>query len=184
MIDKTVYLCIPDATHEEAYARLMDRWEKTETNIQPELLRRYGSGGKKVPYTKWLEWCEDDRTTGSMLADHIPCTLYFLVHINGEILGCVEINHRNTQRGHIHIGVAPWQRRKGYANAMIALALERCREMGMTKVQCVPFKDSIGAVHAVVNNGGIFLEEFCENGVWSERYEIDLECSDDVLKTV
>lgn len=107
------YLCLPNATHEEVYVRLMDRWEKTETNIQPELLRRYGGDGKKVPYTKWLEWCEDDRTTGSMLANQIPCTLYFLVHINGEILGCVEINHRKyTKRAYPHRNrtVAAWKR--------------------------------------------------------------------------
>ena len=30
----------------------------------------------------------------------------------------------------------------------------------------------IGAVKTILNNGGVLLEEFCEEDVWSQRYEI------------
>ena len=55
--------------NEEAYIQMRDKWETIEENIQPELLRRYSkNSGENVSYSKWLEWCEDDRTTGSMLS--------------------------------------------------------------------------------------------------------------------
>ena len=85
---------------------MMDKWEAIEENIQPELLRRYSKSlGTKVSYSKWLKWCEDDRTTGSMLSTGVPCTLYFFVDNTGEILGAIEINQQNTHRGHLHAGI-------------------------------------------------------------------------------
>lgn len=50
---------IPNLMHQSEYERVMDMWEQTEDNIQPALMRR----GNNTPYKKWLEYCEDDRTT-------------------------------------------------------------------------------------------------------------------------
>ena len=88
-------LVIPNLSHETEYCRVMDKWEALETNIQPELMRRYSSRlDANVPFTQWLAWCEDDRTTGSMLSTHVPCTLYFLINCNNEILGSIVINQK------------------------------------------------------------------------------------------
>ena len=54
----TLVLEIPNITHQAEYERVMAKWEALEGNIQPELLRR-----GNTPYEKWLEYCEDDRTT-------------------------------------------------------------------------------------------------------------------------
>ena len=115
MIDTKNYkLVIPDKSYEHQYTNMMDRWESIEDDIQPQLLRRYSdSQGKNVEYSKWLEWCEDDRTTGSMLSTGVPCTLYFFIDDTSEILGAIEINQKNTHRGHLHAGIVPWHRGKG-----------------------------------------------------------------------
>lgn len=166
---------IPNASHEKEYVRMMDRWEALEDNIQPELLRRYSkSAGENVPYSRWLEWCEDDRTTGSMLSTGVPCTLYFLVADDGEILGAIAVNHGKTRRGHCHAGIAPWNRRKGYCTLMLKLALDVCRGKGMSEVEIVPYRENKGAVQTILNNGGTLKEEFCEDGRWSARYVIKL----------
>ena len=73
-------LVIPDQSHEAEYNRIMDKWESLENNIQPELMRR-----SNIPFKKWLDYCEDDRTTGSMLSTHVPCTLYFFINQDNEI---------------------------------------------------------------------------------------------------
>lgn len=168
-------LTIPDVCHEEMYTCMMDRWEATGEKIAPSLLSRYSSKEKaNVSYTKWLEWCENDRTTGSNLSTKTPCTLYFLVEEEKELIGGIEINHENTHRGHLHAGIAPWSRGKGYGTIMLELALEKCREMGLKSVQIVPHKGNIGAIKTILNNGGVLIEEFCEEGIWSQRYEIQL----------
>jgi len=164
-------LVIPNASHEAAYIRVMEKWEDLETNIQPELMRRYGKNiDERVSYAKWLAWCEDERTTGSMLSTHVPCTLHFLVDMDNEICGSIVINHEKTHWGHFHAGIVPWHRGKGYGTMMLRL----CREMGMQSVQIVPYKDNPGAIKTILNNHGVWLEDFCEDGRWSSRFEINL----------
>ena len=67
---------IPNELHKEAYEALMERWEETEPQMQPELLRR-----GKATYEKWLSWCEDDRTTGSMLPPYRKKLSFFQILI-------------------------------------------------------------------------------------------------------
>ena len=57
---------------------------------------------------------------------------------------------------------------------MLMLALSRCKEMGLQSVQIVPCKENAGAIKTILRNGGVLLEDFCEDGVWSSRFEIDL----------
>ena len=173
--DSRLHLMIPDICHEKMYTGMMERWEATGEKIAPQLLgRRSSVTNEIVSYARWLEWCEDDRTTGSNLATKVPCTLYFLIEDEKEIIGSIVMNHASTYRGHLHAGIVPWHRGKGYGTIMLELALEKCRENGLKKVEIVPYKDNIGAIRTILNNGGTLIEEFCEEDIWSQRYEIQL----------
>jgi len=161
---------IPSLIHQQEYERVMDRWEQLEDNIQPELMRR-GS----TPFAKWLEYCEDDRKTGSMLSTHVPCTLYFMLNQQRKIIGSIVLNHEDTKRGHLHAGIVPWCRGKGYGTYMLALALKECQNKGILKVHICPnSKENISAIHIILNNGGYLLEEFVDDGHIIQRYEIIL----------
>ena len=163
-------LVIPNSSHEVEYCRVMDKWEESNEKIQPPSIRRYGDRDK-FSFSKWLADCEDDRTTGSMLTSNIPCTLYFLMDDNNEILGGVDINHANTFRGQVHVGIVPWHRSKGLGAAMLRLALERCKEMGFDKIQVAPRKDIDGAIKIIMRNGGRFVDEFLDGETVCLRYE-------------
>lgn len=166
----SLVLEIPSLIHQSEYNRVMDRWEQLEENIQPELMRR-----GKIPFEKWLKYCEDDRTTGSMLSTHVPCTLYFALNEQREIVGSIVLNHADTKRGHLHAGIVPWCRGKGYGTAMLALALKECRKKGILKVHICPNrKDNTAAIHTILNNGGYLLEEFIDDERIIQRYEIIL----------
>ena len=172
---KKYSLVIPDETYKEAYIQMMDKWESIEENIQPELLRRYSKSlGANVSYSKWLEWCEDDRTTGSMLSTSVPCTLYFFVDDTGEIFGAIEINQKNTHRGHLHAGIVPWHRGKGLGTKMLESTLKICRNMGMTSVEIVTYKTNKSAIKTILKNGGVLIDEFYEDEKWSQRYRVSL----------
>ena len=170
-----LFLEIPNEHHEKAYVQMMDRWESLDEKIAPQLLARYSSKlNGNVAYSRWLEWCKDDRTTGKALSTGIPCTLYFLLNGSGEILGSIVINHANTRRGHLHAGIPPWNRNKGYGSIMLKLALEKCKEMGMSKVDIVPYKSNKGAIRVILKNGGVLKEEFYDENILSLRYSIEL----------
>lgn len=162
---------IPSLSHQPEYERVMDRWEQLEENIQPELMRR-----GNTPFEKWLEFCEDDRTTGSMLSTHVPCTLYFMLDEQREIVGSIVLNHGDTKRGHLHAGIVPWCRGKGFGTAMLALALKECQKKGIRKVHICPnSKENTSAIQTILNNGGYLLEEFMDDEHIIERYEIILD---------
>ena len=61
--------------------------------------------------------------------------------------------------GHIGDGIRPSERRKGYATAMIGLALEECRKLGINKVLMTCDKTNIGSAKSIMNNGGVLESE-------------------------
>ena len=167
---ESLRLEIPNPTHEREYMSVMDKWETIEDNIQPELMRR-GSAS----FDKWLAFCEDDRTTASMLSTHVPATLFFLISDKQNIIGGVVVNHEDTKHGHLHAGIVPWSRGKGFGTAMLALALKECQRKGISKVHLCPNStNNKAAIKIVLNNGGYLLDEFTEDGRRFERYEIVL----------
>ncbi len=166
---------IPNKTHQSEYERIMDKWERIEKNIQPELMRRYSSKRKaNIPYDQWLEYCEDDRTTGSMLSTHIPCTLFFCIKDDKEIVGCIVLNHADTHRGHLHAGIVPWCRGQGYGTEMLRLALQKCKEKGIETAHIVPYKGNKAAIKTILNNGGYLIEKFWDDSRVSLKYEIKM----------
>lgn len=165
---ESLKLEIPNETHQREYERVMDKWEALEDGIQPELMRR-----GHTPYNKWLEYCEDDRTIASMLSTHVPATLFFLVNEKQEILGGIVVNHADTKRGHLHAGIAPWHRGKGYGTTMLTLALKECQRKGIRHVHICP-NSTKAAIRVILKNGGYLLDEFVEDGSRFKRYEIDI----------
>lgn len=77
--------------------------------------------------------------------------------------------------GHIGDGIRPSERRKGYATAMIGLALEECRKLGIDRVLICCDKDNIGSVKSIQRNGGVLENEVEENGNIVQRYWIELQ---------
>lgn len=74
--------------------------------------------------------------------------------------------------GHIGDGIRPSERRKGYATAMIGLALKEAKELGIDRVLMCCDKENIGSAKSIMKNGGILENEVLVNGVVEQRYWI------------
>jgi predicted acetyltransferase len=96
------------------------------------------------------------------------------IHGKNEILGGVDINHANTLRGQVHIGIVPWYRNKGLGTVMLRFALERCKEMGFDNIQVAPREDNEGAVQVILRNGGQLVEKFYDGDTACLRYEFQM----------
>ena len=111
---------------------------------------------------------------------HVPTSTFFLLDEERNIfVGAVNIRHYLNESllrsgGHIGDGIRPSERRKGYATAMIALALEECKKLGIDKVLMCCDKDNIGSAKSIVKNGGILENEIEEDGHLEQRYWIKL----------
>ena len=151
---------------------MMDEWTKTGETIIPWAIRKVDYHDFDA-YLKSLE--ESEPKEG-----YVPASTFFAHDRERDILvGAVDIRHSLNEAllldgGHIGDGVRPSERRKGYATAMIALALDECRKLGIEKVLMVCNKENTGSAKSIQNNGGVLENEINVEGETVQRYWIQL----------
>ena len=152
---------------------MMDEWLAAEQDFSPYMIRR----NDYHDFDNYLENLEIREETDG----RVPDSTFFCLDEERDIfVGAVNIRHDLNEYllrsgGHIGDGVRPSERRKGVATAMIALALEECRRLGMNRVLMVCDKDNVGSARSIQKNGGVLENEILDDGVWEQRYWIDLE---------
>lgn len=128
-------------------------------------------------YENWLKKITDAQTGAQ--TGWVNCSTYF-AFTGDRIIGTIQIRHTLNdfllaEGGHIGYGVRPTERRKGYAAAMLALALRKCRELGLQKVLITCDKNNIGSARTIQKNGGVLENETAgRNGKIIQRYWIDI----------
>ena len=95
----------------------------------------------------------------------VPDTTLFCLDKDRNLLQC---------GGHIGDGIRPSERRKGYATAMIGLALKECKKLGIDKVLMCCDKENIGSAKSIQKNGGVLENEIEKDGTIEQRYWISL----------
>ena len=141
-----------------------------------------GSGGlHRKEYEDYEKWLSDiERLVIGQSNNpkiNVPATTYF-AFFGDKIVGTIQIRHCLNDYllhtyGHIGYGVRPSERCKGYATQMLALALVKCREMGIESVLISCDKNNIGSAKTILKNGGIFEKEFVEDdGTIVQQYWI------------
>lgn len=152
---------------------MMEEWLAVEQDFSPWAIRKNDYRNFEY-YLENLELKEpkDGR---------VPDSVFFCLDVERNIfVGAVNIRHYLTESllytgGHIGDGIRPSERRKGYATAMIGLALVECKKLGITRVLMTCDKDNIGSAKSIRNNGGVLENEVInEEGLWEQRYWIDL----------
>lgn len=145
-----------------------------------------GTGEKIVPYAiRVTDYHDFEKYRNSIelkkpSENHVPSSTYFCLDEERNIfVGAVNIRHYLNESlllngGHIGDGIRPSERRKGYATAMIGLALEECKKLGIDKVLMVCDKENIGSAKSIINNGGVLENEVVVDGVTEQRYWITL----------
>lgn len=152
---------------------MMDEWSKAGEKIVPYAIRKHDFRD----FDSYLENLEIREETDG----RVPDTTLFCLDVERNIfVGAVNIRHYLTQElllngGHIGDGIRPSERRKGYATAMIALALEEAKKLGIRRVLMCCDKDNVGSARSIANNGGILENEVVVNGILQQRYWIDLK---------
>lgn len=152
---------------------MMSEWLAVEKKFSPGIIRRNDYRDFDF-YLENLDWkTEQD--------GRVPESAFFCLDCDRNIfVGAVGIRHYLNDDllytgGHIGDGIRPSERCKGYATAMIALALDECRKLGITRVLMTCDKDNIGSAKSIMNNGGVLENEVInEEGVPEQRYWIDL----------
>lgn len=155
---------------------MMEEWLAVEQDFSPWAIRK----NDYRDFDYYLENLERKVEQDG----RVPDSVFFCLDVDLDIfVGAVNIRHYLNESllftgGHIGDGIRPSQRRKGYATAMIGLALEECKKLGIHRVLMTCDKDNIGSAKSILNNGGVLENEVVnEDGVLEQRYWITL--SDD-----
>ena len=110
----------------------------------------------------------------------VPDSTFFCLDEERDIfVGAVNIRHYLNERllrngGHIGDGVRPLERGKGIGTAMVGLALEECRKLGIDRVLMVCDRDNPASAKTIIRNGGVMENEIEVDGVVEQRYWIEL----------
>jgi predicted acetyltransferase len=114
-------------------------------------------------------------------AEVVPMTTYWLVKGNKTILGESRLRHFLTPAleqygGHIGYVIRPSQRLKGYGTLILALTLEKARQLGIQQARITCDTDNIGSVRIIEKNGGVLAGQviYEMSGKMISQYWIDL----------
>ena len=166
-------LRLPRPDEEDEFLRA----HRATTPDVPNFLHYHTEGLSLARYLAVL----DERARGVNLPPgHVPST--FLFAFEGDrIVGRVSIRHRLNAYllrigGHIGYAVVPEFRRRGYATAMLRLALDFARDtVGLDRVLVTCDDDNIGSIRTIEKNGGVLEDVILADGLAKpkRRYWID-----------
>ena len=166
-----IRLVILTEEYKEQLFEMMDEWCATGEKIVPYAIR-------KNDYHDFQYYLDNLQITEEV-DGKVPDTTFFCLDVDRNIfVGAVNIRHYLTEEmlvnaGHIGDGIRPSERRKGYATAMIGLALEEAKKLGIHRVLMCCDKENIASAKSIINNGGILENEVVVNGVTEQRYWIE-----------
>ena len=154
-------------------------WEYRKEYIDFGETHIHGSSNLlQVPdYETWLKKILWNRT--ECTPEWVTGEVYFAM-IDNMIVGTIAIRHYLNKillnsGGHIGYGIRPTERHKGYGKQMLALALEKCREIGLKRVLVTCDKENIASTKTAMSMGAVFENEYLdENGDAVSRFWIDL----------
>ena len=171
-------LVIPSREHEA-----MAREYQAEFREYRSVLHGVSGLDKADDYGQWLNMLADMRDAGRVPDGYVSADTYFLIRkADNRLLGMINIRHRLNEYllregGHIGYSIRPTERRKGYASAMLRMALDRCRELGIDRVLVTCDKNNIASAGTIRKNGGVLENEvvIADSAEVLQRYWIRLE---------
>ena len=155
----------------------VEEWLGEENQLGTDIwTKKYCNEGES--FEQWLEETEKDINEETVQPGLVPATTYMAM--DGEkLVGMVNIRHRLNEGlmnfgGNIGYSVRKSERRKGYATKMLALALDKCRELGMTRVLLTCSKLNEGSRKTMLKNGAVLENEITEKDRITQSYWIEI----------
>ncbi|MEK5441114.1 MULTISPECIES: GNAT family N-acetyltransferase [unclassified Fredinandcohnia] len=170
-----VTLIRPSLDYQFEYLSFYNEWKESNEDMVPWVISKDPSN-----FQDMLQSLFDAEKGENLPENWVPDSTFWLVGENKKVIGAVNIRHRLTETlfnsgGHIGYGIRPSERRKGYASKLLALSLEKAKELGIQKALVVCDEDNIGSLKTIVNNGGVPDTDFIEeDGNVIKRFWIEI----------
>ena len=172
-----IKLVLPTKSHRKRVEEYKQKFLVENTSLALQQIPGSGSLENKT-FDDWLRECKDYRVGKNLPEGFVPATQYIAIRKSDKMLvGMFQIRHSLTPfleriGGHIGYGVAPDQRRKGYATQMLLLGLGECKKLGINKARVSCIKGNIASAGVIKKCGGIYDGDAEYEGKIFERYWI------------
>lgn len=167
-----IRLIRPLKIHEaDAIAFKQEFFDNGETTINgSELLDRMSS------FDEWLKSVTDNISENTVNPSWVVTDTYFAFNDDNRLVGIIALRHTLNDFlkdfGNTGYSVRPSERRKGYATEMLALILERAKEIGLDKLQLSVERSNVASVKTITCNGGVYERSFTFEGEEADVYVI------------
>ncbi|MBC6972821.1 GNAT family N-acetyltransferase [Bacillus sp. Xin] len=170
-----VYLTEPTIDLQEEYLEFYQEWKNSGETMVPWVIAKDPSN-----FPEMIQELLDASEGKNLRKGWVPDSTYWLIANNKKIIGAVNIRHQLTEHlfnagGHIGYGIRPSARQKGFATKLLALSLEKIKELDVTKVLVVCDEWNVASEKTILHNGGLRDNDFVEaDGNVVRRYWIEL----------
>ncbi|WP_299685549.1 GNAT family N-acetyltransferase [uncultured Dokdonia sp.] len=160
-------------TNNLKYLKMLEEWKYSKEEMVPFSLK-YAT----KDFKKFIETNERYETYSEK--DFVCHTTFWLINDASEIIGTSNIRHQLNdslliENGHIGCGIKPSCRGKGHATKILALSLEKAKELGLNKVLLTCDKINIASQKVILKNGGTLRREQIVNGKVIISFWIDID---------
>ncbi|QLE57922.1 GNAT family N-acetyltransferase [Nostoc sp. TCL26-01] len=132
-------------------------------------------------FSTYIQYLENNSQGINLKPGFVPATNFWLVMNSKIILGESQLRHwlvptLEHRGGHIGYMIRPLQRSKGYGTTILAMTLEKAKNMGLSRVLLTCDQDNLASARIIQKNQGKLTSE----GLWENsdkvisRYWIDL----------
>ncbi|KMJ59956.1 GCN5 family acetyltransferase [Bacillus sp. LL01] len=153
----------PTTSLETAYLSFYQEWKESKEPMVPWVISKDPSSFEEMV----KERLNSEKGIG-LPEGWIPDSTFWLLREEDQmILGVVNIRHQLTKTlmnagGHIGYGIRPSERKKGYATKLLALSIEKTRELGVKDILVVCNEINEASRKTIMNNGGQKDKDFIE----------------------
>lgn len=172
---ESVSLIKPTVDVKAEYLAFYQEWKQSGEQMVPWVISKDPSD-----FSAMVEELHAEESGENLPEGWVPASTYWLITEDKKIVGAVNIRHQLTvpllqSGGHIGYGIRPSERRKGYATQILALSLQKAKELGIEKALVVCDATNLASERTILKNGGMADESFVEeDGNIVKRYWIAL----------